>query len=180
LQAYKAQLQTSVVNSRFVSTPVPTGLLAFQDAIGKLTRPLAASTSESDLFKGLRVKYSGKEDGKVAYLWLTDAQAVYQECLKGLDEPANEKSFQLYLDFLHLQGVLTHDNAAELKDLVVIDRMWLLKTLTRVIRNPDLHPLPGDLRLPKAGKTSLFQQGGLSCCTYRSLCSCSMLGIGPM
>ena len=161
LQAYKAQLQTSITNSASVKLPVPTSLLRFQDMVAKLAR--AAVDDDTVLMQKLRIKYTGCQDAPVPYLWLTDAKAVYSECLEGLNEGLEEleadRRLKLCLDFLHLQGALTHDNAAELKDLVVIDPRWLLKTLARVIRNPELHPLPVDIHLPRAGFDLLFKQG---------------------
>jgi hypothetical protein len=43
-----------------------------------------------------------------------------------------------------LQSVVTHNNAAGLEDLVIIDQLWLLRQETAIVRPPSLHPLPCD------------------------------------
>eukprot|EP00045_Choanoeca_perplexa_P016539 m.224419 g.224419 ORF g.224419 m.224419 type:complete len:1058 (+) comp17288_c0_seq2:1-3174(+) len=157
VQAYKQRMQELAGASPSVSMPVPVGLLRFQDAITALTRP--ATPDQLPVCQELRARFAHADNQGLCYLRLDDARAVYHACLEGLDEPAEEKNFRVYLDFLHMQGVLSHDNAAALEDLVVIDPMWLLKTFTRVIRDIRLHKFPEDVRLPGAGEKALFKHG---------------------
>eukprot|EP00045_Choanoeca_perplexa_P015701 m.201212 g.201212 ORF g.201212 m.201212 type:complete len:1035 (+) comp17056_c0_seq35:106-3210(+) len=172
LQAYKAKLETSIRAVDSVKMPVPLGLVRFQDAISSLARPPA--TQERPVIRRIRDQSpsaatpegAGTSEG-VPYIRLADARMIYEDCLQGLDEQPADDTFQHYLDFLHLQGVITHDNEGELKDLVVIKRMWLLKTLARVIRcahasqpgSEALHALPGDDALPAASMEALFTTG---------------------
>lgn len=46
-----------------------------------------------------------------------------------------------------MQGVVIHSNAPLLEDLVIIDPMWLLRQVTRVVRRPSLHPMLADRHL---------------------------------
>ena len=144
-----------------VAMPVPIGLMRFQDTITALTRP--GDTGQLPICEQLRQEYAANENEGLSYLRLSEARAVYEASMQGLDEAVDEKNFRVYLDFLHMQGVLTHDNSAALEDLVVIDPMWLLKTFTRIIRNNKLHTFPEDAHLPGPGEKALFETGALLC-----------------
>ena len=73
-----------------------------------------------------------------------------------------DSAFRLYLDFLNMHGVITHSNAPQLEDLVVIRPAWLLETLTKVIRVPKLHghSLPEHCR--DEPYDDLYKKGGWS------------------
>jgi hypothetical protein len=157
VQAYKQQMQDLAEESPSVKMPVPLGLLRFQDTITALTCP--AAEGEPVVCSELRKQYSCKDDGGLCYLRLDDARRVYQACLQGLEENVLEKHFRAYLDFLHMQGVVTHDNAPTLENLVVINPMWLLKSFTRIIRDKALHKLKEDIHLPGEGEKALFEEG---------------------
>lgn len=69
------------------------------------------------------------------------------------------EEMRLFLDFLHMQGVLTHNNSELLDDLVIVDPLWLLQKVTVIIRRPSLHPLPLDRRLSARGRDLLYKSG---------------------
>lgn len=67
-----------------------------------------------------------------------------------------------------MQGVITHNNSRLLDDLVIIDPLWLLRTVTSVIRRLDLHPLPINVILPKVPFELLYKKGISSSATIMS------------
>lgn len=68
---------------------------------------------------------------------------------------------RLYLEFLHMKGIVMHNNKPSLADLVIVDPVWLLETVTAIICRPDLH---GDETASHLGEDEfnmLYKQGGL-------------------
>eukprot|EP00730_Choanoeca_flexa_P019819 TRINITY_DN9690_c0_g1_i5.p1 TRINITY_DN9690_c0_g1~~TRINITY_DN9690_c0_g1_i5.p1 ORF type:complete len:1279 (+),score=334.90 TRINITY_DN9690_c0_g1_i5:87-3923(+) len=155
VQAYKSALQKLCEANPSVNMPVPYNLIKLQDSLHSLTQ--VAQADEPALFAELRKRYN---DGSkpLHYVRLDDMKEVYQACL-GTNETFRESEFRAYVDFLHMQGVITHSNAAALDDLVIVDPFWLLRTLTEAIRDPKLHPKPVDDKMPPAAKRLLFEEG---------------------
>ena len=69
---------------------------------------------------------------------LADAADVYEAATETelpTDPKArlSDKTFRLFVDFLHMQGVITHSNSPMLEDLVINDPMWLLRQVCPVL-----------------------------------------------
>lgn len=83
---------------------------------------------------------------------LSDVADVYEAATE-TKLPAESKArlgddtFRMYLDFLHMQGVITHSNAPMLEDLVIIDPMWLLRQVRLV--NPAKAAKQRPVRVPR-------------------------------
>ena len=155
VQAYKRKLQALCEANPCVSMPVPYNLIKLQDALQALARP--GEGTEPALYQALRKSY-GSSGQPLSYLRLPDVSKVYRACL-GPGEGFAEAEFRSYLDFLHMQGVISHSNAAALDDLVIVNPFWLLKTLTAVIRDPKLHPREVDQRISPQAMRMLYDEG---------------------
>ena len=96
----------------------------------------------------------------VPYIDLAEAAHLFSS-LTGRDVTANleDREFRLYLDFLHMLGVITHSNAPGLEDLVIIDPLWLLRQETAIVRRPSLHLLPCDRLMAAVLHDSLYEHG---------------------
>ena len=98
-----------------------------------------------------------------------DVQALYKEGLEPGEE-YSEHDLQVLVDFMDLQGVVMHNNAEMLRDLVIIDQEWLIKQLTMIIRDPRLHNKEVDARMGKVASQQLYNQGGLARLLSAGLC----------
>lgn len=130
VRVFQDALQDQVEHSASVKQPVPVSLLHFQDALASLTKP--ATSDEHSVLREIR---AGAD--KLFHINLEQAAGVYQAFGAARDnvfEGISDQRFRLFLDFLHMQGALTHGNEATVEDLVIIDPMWLLRMITRVVR----------------------------------------------
>jgi hypothetical protein len=159
VQAYKAKLQELCEASPSAKASVPYSLLKLQDRLSLLTK--AASARDTPVCQRLRVKYGGGTQA-LSYVHYDDVRALFQE---GLDSASDydEASFALFVDFLNMQGVISHRHSNLLRDLVIIDPFWLLKKMTAIIRDPELHRHPeiDDVVSPDALEL-LYDRGGKS------------------
>ena len=94
----------------------------------------------------------------MSYLHWKDVQALYKEGLE-VGEAYSEHDLQVLVDFMDLQGTVMHNNAEVLRDLVIIDQEWLIKQLTMIIRDPQLHNKEVDDRMGKGASQQLYQDG---------------------
>jgi len=134
VQAYKAKLKELCESSASVQMPVPFALIKLQDKLVSLTKP--ASSTDTPVCQQLRIEHGGAKG--MSYLHWKDVQALYKEGLEPGEE-YSEHDLQVLVDFMDMQGVVTHNNAEVLRDLVIIDQEWLIKQLTMIIRDPRLH-----------------------------------------
>jgi hypothetical protein len=156
VRAYRDQLQQLCTESESANQLVPLDLLRFMDAVSGLQRD--AHPDDLQVVNRLRAEHHTPN----ALSWITLAEsAVLFSSLVGRDVSGDleDGEFRLYLDFLHMLGVITHSNAPGLEDLVVIDPLWLLQQETVIVRRPSLHPLPGDNLLPAALFDNLYKHG---------------------
>ena len=106
-------------------------LLKFQDALYALTK--AAAADEHPILTTVRKNYPGH----VFHITLTEAASVYEGCAeRRLHGHLADPTFRRYVDFLNMQGAIMHSNDPALEELLIVDPMWLLKTVTRVVREP--------------------------------------------
>ena len=154
VQAYKAKLKELCESSASVRMPVPFALIKLQDKLISLTNP--ASSTDTPVCKQLRIQHGGAKG--LSYIYWKDIQALYKEGLEP-DEIYNENDLQVLVDFMDLQGVVMHNNAKSLRDLVIIDQTWLIKQLTMMIRDPRLHNKDVDVRMGKMASEQLYSQG---------------------
>jgi hypothetical protein len=141
VQAYKAKLQELCEISDSVHMPVPFALIRLQDKVTCLTKK--ASIIDTTAMLQVRRKHGGST---VSYLcW----------------EEFKEHDLQVLVDFMDLQGVVMHNNAESLHDLVIIDQEWLIKQLTMIIRDPRLHNKEVDKRMGRVAYAQLYEHGTL-------------------
>jgi hypothetical protein len=164
VQAYRDKLQELCEASPSAKASVPYSLLKLQDRLTLLTK--GASPRDTPVCQHLRVKF-GDGSQALSYIHYDDVRSLYQE---GLDKPGDfrDKEFTLFVDFLNMQGVISHRHSNLLRDLVIIDPFWLLKKMTAIIRDPELHPHPeiDDVVSPNALK--LLYTRGMSTMTWWS------------
>jgi hypothetical protein len=91
-------------------------------------------------------------------VYWSDVQLLYKEGLEHGDV-YSERDLQTLVDFMDLQGVVMHNNAEVLRDLVIINQEWLIKQLTMIIRDPKLHNKEVDKRMGKIASEQLYQDG---------------------
>lgn len=166
VQAYKAKLQELCEASPSATIPVPYNLIKLQDCLQALARP-APTESEPTLHQELRQRYRGSQQA-LQYLQLEDAAEVYRASLSA-DDVFEEVEFLSYIQFLHIQGAITHANAG---DPLILDPFWLLRTLAAVIRDPQLQPRAVDVQLSPSLFRLLYLEGddGLSNMGAENLC----------
>lgn len=150
IRPYRDVLQQLLQASESARQIVPSGLIKFQDVVGLLTKPPAEG--EHPMLSGIRSRAGAQtKDGCVFYLPLEDMALLYENCTESELPPGDKRlvdaTFRMYLDFLDMQGVVIHSNAPLLEDLVIIDPMWMLRQVTRIVRRPSLHPMLADRRL---------------------------------
>ena len=160
IQAYKAKLKELCESSASVHMPVPFALIKLQDKLVSLTKP--ASTADSLVCQRLRSEHGCVSDQGLSYVYWKDVQALYKEDLNP-GEVYSEHDLQVLVDFMDLQGVVMHNNAEALRDLVIIDQEWLIKQLTMIIRDPELHNKEVDSRMGKMAWEQLYKHGRLPC-----------------
>jgi len=156
VKAYKARLKTLCETSASVHMPVPFALVKLQDKLLSLAKP--ASSTDTAVCQHLRTKHGKSLDQRLSYVYWKDVQALYKEGLEP-DEVYNEHDLQILVDFMDLQGVVMHNNAEALRDLVIIDQEWLIKQLTMIIRDPLLHNKAVDKRIGKMAGQQLYNHG---------------------
>jgi hypothetical protein len=156
VKAYRDKLQQLCEESESAKQRVPLDLLRFLDAFNALQR----EAQEGDPQAVTRIRAARQTTSHVAYISLAEAALLFSS-LTGRDVRADleDREFRLYLDFLHMLSVITHNNAAGLDDLVIIDPLWLLRQETAIVRRPSLHPLPCDRLLAAALHDSLYKKG---------------------
>ena len=154
VQAYKAKLKELCESSASVHMPVPFALIKLQDKLMSLTKP--AASTDTPACRQLRNEHGGAKG--MSYLHWKDVQALYKEGLKWGEE-YSEHDLQVLVDFMDLQGVVMHNNAEVLRDLVIIDQEWLIKQLTMIIRDPRLHNKDVDTYMGKMASQQLYQDG---------------------
>ena len=156
VQAYKAKLKVLCESSASVRMPVPFALVKLQDKLVSLTKP--ASSADSPTCQQLRIDHCCTAEQGLSYVHWKDVQALYKEGL-GPGEVYHEHDLQVLVDFMDLQGVVMHNNAEMLKDLVIIDQEWLIKQLTMIIRDPRLHNKEVDARMGRKASDQLYNYG---------------------
>jgi len=154
VQAYKAKLKELCETNDSVHMPVPFALIKLQDVLAKLTK--LASSKDTPVCQQLRAQHDGARG--MSYLHWKDVQALYKEGLE-VGEAYSEHDLQVLVDFMDLQGTVMHNNAEVLRDLVIIDQEWLIKQLTMIIRDPQLHNKEVDDRMGKGASQQLYQDG---------------------
>eukprot|EP00049_Salpingoeca_infusionum_P004506 m.80349 g.80349 ORF g.80349 m.80349 type:complete len:1311 (-) comp12597_c0_seq6:624-4556(-) len=71
-----------------------------------------------------------------------------------------EIEFKSAIDFLHHQNVLSHFRTGILNDFVLLSPEWFVDSVTRIVRDPVLHPLqPEDGRADRTQFDRLYQRG---------------------
>jgi hypothetical protein len=154
--AYRDTLQSLCQASESATQRVPLNLLRFLDAFGALQRD--ARDDDPQVVRHIRAGH--QTSSHLPYIDLLEAGALFGSLTsRDVSEDLQDREFRLYLDFLHLLGVITHSNAAGLEDLVIIDPLWLLRQETAIVRRPHLHPLPGDRLLAADLFDSLYNHG---------------------
>jgi hypothetical protein len=140
--------------------PVPFALIKLQD---KLTNLAAASSSkDTPVTQQLRLKHGSRA---LSYLDWKDVQELYAEGLEP-GEVYSEHDLQTLVDFMDLQGVVMHNNAEALRNLVILDQEWLIKQLTMIIRDPKLHNKEVDKRMGKSCALLYTQGRILNTCSH--------------
>jgi len=114
VQAYKAKLKELCESSASVHMPVPFALIKLQDKLTSLTKP--AASTDTPACQQLRTEHGGAKG--MSYLHWKDVQALYNEGLEPGEE-YSEHDLQVLVDFMDLQGVVMHNNAEVLRDLVM-------------------------------------------------------------
>jgi hypothetical protein len=160
VQSYKAKLWDLCTNSPSVSMPVSIALIKLQDKLTALASPL--SITDSPMCLQVREKHNSllgqmKTDALQHLDW-RDVQDLYREGLEP-GETYNEHHLHVLVDFMDLQGVVMHYNTTGLTDLVIIDQVWLIKQLTRVIRDPQLHCVETNGFIDPVAFDDLYQRG---------------------
>ena len=160
IQAYKAKLKELCEASPSVTMPVPYHLIQLQDKLTSLAK--APKELETAAIQQLRRRYgqASSELSALRYIFWHDVQALYRE---GLDvgDTYVEQDLEVLVDFMDLQGVLMHNNAKSLRDLVILDQAWLMKQLTMIIRDPRLHNKEVDERMGPVNHSELYNHGEL-------------------
>jgi hypothetical protein len=156
VQAYKAKLKELCEGSASVHMPVPFALIKLQDKLTNLM--VVATKKETPVTEQLRRKHGSTADQALSYLYWKDVQALYTEGLQP-GEVYNEHDLQALVDFMDLQGVVMHNNADTLRDLVILNQEWLIKQLTMIIRDPKLHNKEVDKRMGKMDSQQLYEHG---------------------
>jgi hypothetical protein len=156
VQAYKAKLKELCEGSASVHMPVPFALIKLQDRLTNLTA--VASSKDTPVTQQLRRKHGSSAEQALSYVDWKDVQALYKEGLQP-GEVYSEHDLQTLVDFMDLQGVVMHNNAEVLRDLVIIDQEWLIKQLTMIIRDPKLHNKDVDKRMGKMASQQLYEHG---------------------
>jgi hypothetical protein len=156
VQAYKAKLKELCEGNTSVHMPVPFALIKLQDKLTLLAKP--ASRRDTPVLERLRRERGCARDGGLSYVYWSDVQLLYKEGLEQGDV-YSERDLQTLVDFMDLQGVVMHNNAEVLRDLVIIDQEWLIKQLTMIIRDPKLHNKDVDKRMGKMASEQLYQDG---------------------
>ena len=114
VQAYKAKLKELCESSASVHMPVPFALIKLQDKLISLTK--SGSSTDTPVCQQLRTEHDGAKG--MSYLHWKDVQALYKEGLEPGEE-YSEHDLQVLVDFMDLQGVVMHNNAEVLRDLVM-------------------------------------------------------------
>ena len=156
VQAYKAKLKELCEDNDSVHMPVPFALIKLQDVLANLAKP--ASGKDTPVCQRLRAEHGCARDQGLSYVYWKDVQVLYKEGLAPGEE-YSEHDLQVLVDFMDLQGVVMHNNAEVLRDLVIIDQEWLIKQLTMIIRDPRLHNKDVDARMGKMASQQLYQDG---------------------
>jgi hypothetical protein len=117
-----------------------------------------ASSKDTPVTQQLRRKHGSSAEQALSYVDWKDVQALYREELQP-GEVYSEHDLQTLVDFMDLQGVVMHNNAEVLRDLVIIDQEWLIKQLTMIIRDPKLHNQEVDKRMGKMASQQLYEHG---------------------
>lgn len=154
---YRDSLQRLCRDAPSATQRVPLSLLHMLDLISALQRE--AKADDPPAVAAVRAQY--QTQGRLHRLQLSDAAQLYSAACERQLGPAfgTDSDFRLYLDFFHMQGLITHSNAAGLDDLVIIDPLWLLQQETAIVRRPQLHPRAGDDFLPATLKRALYDAG---------------------
>jgi hypothetical protein len=156
VQAYKAKLKELCEGSDSVHMPVPFALIKLQDKLTLLAK--AATSKDTLVLERLRRERGCARDGGLSYMYWSDVQLLYKEGLQP-GEAYSEQDLQTLVDFMDLQGVVMHNNAEVLRDLVIIDQEWLIKQLTMIIRDPKLHNKDVDKRIGRMASQQLYEHG---------------------
>lgn len=126
---FRSTLCRAIEDSTSVRQVVPLPFFQFQDMLAALsTFPVADENSALSAFR--------KGSGPVSHISLKEAATIFCTCVgrSFADDVTQDREFRLYLDFLHMQGAISHSNAPALEDLVVVDPMWQLQMIVRVVR----------------------------------------------
>jgi hypothetical protein len=158
VQAYRAKLKELCETNDSVHIPVPFALIKLQDKLALLAKP--ASSRDTPVLERLRMERGCARDEGLSYAYWSDMQLLYNEGLEP-GEVYSEHDLETLVDFMDLQGVVLHNNAEALRDLVIIDQEWLFKQLTMIIRDPQLHNKEVDKRIGTMASEQLYQDGRL-------------------
>uniref|UniRef100_A0A7S4BYV9 C-terminal of Roc (COR) domain-containing protein n=1 Tax=Chrysotila carterae TaxID=13221 RepID=A0A7S4BYV9_CHRCT len=92
-------------------------------------------------------------DEGVRRLPLHQVRSIAKQCGLPHDGLSLEVELEAMLAHFHSLGVIFWLEASHTRELVVLDVQWLLDAMTCLIRNFDLHPMPGDTRAQRAMET---------------------------
>eukprot|EP00052_Salpingoeca_macrocollata_P028022 m.268707 g.268707 ORF g.268707 m.268707 type:complete len:1014 (-) comp22814_c0_seq2:1348-4389(-) len=168
----KEDLQKTAENSSGAKQLVPLGLRMLEDVVTSLARPPADLTEKQKRLLGDTVldaiaqvrQQANSEAQGLPIISIAQLAFLYTACTQSpLENELKDPAFRAFVDFLHLQGIITHFNSPSLDKLVVIDPSWLLESIAAIIRRPDLHPRAGDGKLCDSSEwKNLYSEGKLS------------------
>jgi hypothetical protein len=164
VKAYRAMVKRLAETSPTATQNVPLSLLKLQDAIMGLSRKdVGKDTLMMQKVRGV--------ERRLHRLGLKHYAALFEEATgQVVGGNLRHSELRTYLDFFNMMGVVTHSNAAALDHLIVIDPLWLLKQITRIIRDPEQHRLPDvDRMLPGEPKKLLYEKGVLKTVMMKTL-----------
>lgn len=141
IQALLRNVTTSWWGSPAANTTVPLVLTTFTDLLKSLAK--APEEDSPVLLKDIRGRASARTaNGAVPAISLNDAVMVFALATDKPTHPRLLGATENALVFLHSIGHVTFFCGHEtLGKLVILDQHWLLKQLTRIIRDPILHKL---------------------------------------
>eukprot|EP00049_Salpingoeca_infusionum_P015690 m.307121 g.307121 ORF g.307121 m.307121 type:complete len:2248 (-) comp15932_c0_seq1:1557-8300(-) len=161
--AFRDSLREACERSDSAKQMISLSLRVLQDALVVLSRP----PTEDDPFKlpAVTAKLEEMRDRRgaanraVPRITISDLLELYNTVTTPEAPDLTDRQFRITVDFLHLQGVITHYNSPALDDLVVLDPVWLLESITCIIRTPSLHPKPFDHEVPSLMFEQLYNKG---------------------
>eukprot|EP00049_Salpingoeca_infusionum_P008395 m.136912 g.136912 ORF g.136912 m.136912 type:complete len:1414 (+) comp14001_c0_seq18:107-4348(+) len=156
-----SQVEDEAAKSTMATIKCAIWVKMLQDAVLALAEGTVSQTQMLDSTKVKAkdiLRHNAGEDGKVAAIYLTDLLHLALT----INTTLEEHEFAAGVKFLHNQNVITHFTSGALRDFVLLSPAWFLASVTCIVRNPDLHPLPQDSDADCNSFKRLYQHGLLS------------------